>query len=144
MVPGHSWLNAVGPRARLRALAAACARRQPAVSRLTSRILLAVAIGLAIDCCLLKGWSAETPSLALAAVEAPELMVEGDEGISLPFQALFLGLLAGAGGTAAILADAGVRLGAALHRRAVRETSGVTAQPEAARPRVLRDRDPRR
>ena len=124
MVPGHSWLNAVGPRGRLRALAAACARRQPAVSRLTSRILLAVAIGLAIDCCLLKGWSDETPSLALAAAEAPELMAEDDEGgVSFPFQALFLGLLAGAGWTAAILADAGVRLGAALHRRAAREAA---------------------
>jgi len=49
MALGH-WLNAAG----LQVMTAACARRQPAVSRVSSHILLAAAIGLAIDCDLLK------------------------------------------------------------------------------------------
>jgi hypothetical protein len=84
MASGHSWLHA----ASLRAIAAACGRRQPAVSRLAFRVLLVAAIGLALDCYLLKGWSAEIPTLAAAALETPQLMTGGgDGGISFPFQA---------------------------------------------------------
>jgi hypothetical protein len=94
----------------------------------------------------MPGRSAEVPALAAAAIKTPQLITEGgDGGISFPFQALFLGVLAGVGATAAFLADAGFRLGAALHRRTL--SCGLVrlaGQPDPARSRIPRRRQGRR
>ena len=78
------------------------------------------------------------PPPAAPTIETLQVMTEGgDDGISFPYHALFFGFLVGAGATAAFLADAGLRLGAALHRRSTRRSpDNVTAQPNPARART--------
>lgn len=127
---GHSPLRS------LRGLAAACAEAEAHYSRFVGRLLLVLALVLAVDWYLMREWSAQPPlphepititaplNGALGAApyvpadETATMAVDPDELVR--GAGFAIALLAAAGASLAFLAEAALRLGALAHRIAVR------------------------